>query len=61
MIISIFGGTVLRPGMEDAETQAMDRLIPIYVRCLVHLVQVLLGSRWRRHLYRSLRDTRRPS
>jgi heme-degrading monooxygenase HmoA len=30
MIISIFGGTVLRPGMEDAEAQAMDRLVPIY-------------------------------
>ena len=30
MIISIFGGTVLRPGMVTAETQAMDRLAPIY-------------------------------
>ena len=30
MIISIFGGTVLRPGMEDAESAAMERLAPIY-------------------------------
>jgi heme-degrading monooxygenase HmoA len=30
MIISIFGGTVLQPGMDDAESAAMDRLAPIY-------------------------------
>jgi heme-degrading monooxygenase HmoA len=30
MIISIFGGTVLQPGMEDAESAAMDLLAPIY-------------------------------
>jgi heme-degrading monooxygenase HmoA len=30
MIISIFGGTVLRAGMEEAEARAMDRLAPLY-------------------------------
>lgn len=29
MIISIFGGTVLMPGMEAEEVKAMDRLDPI--------------------------------
>ncbi len=29
MIVSLFGGTVLRPGMEDAEAEVMERLDPI--------------------------------